>query len=84
MMEGMPSSTRAAVVDSLLAQGLNEAQLDDGISYGQVGDTTSAPAVLNILRDDSWISVIPALGGEQRFAEAVELATEVAAQVHAS
>lgn len=80
----LTASTRGAVVDSLLGQGLNEAELDDGISYGQIGDTTSAPAVLNILRDDSWISVIPALGGEQRFTEAVELATEVASQVYRS
>lgn len=80
----LAASTRGPVVDSLLAQGLNEAELDDGISYGQIGDTTSAPAVLNILRDDSWISVIPAIGGEQRFTDAVELATEVAAEVYRS
>jgi hypothetical protein len=43
------------VVQSLLDQGLNEAQIDGGISYAQIGDQTSAPAVLNIIRDDSWI-----------------------------
>lgn len=80
----LTASTRGAVVDSLLAQGLNEAQLDDAISYGQIGDETSAPAVLNVLRDDSWVSVIPAIGGEARFNLAVELAQEAAARVYGS
>lgn len=80
----LSASTRGAVVDSLLAQGLNEAQLDDAVSYGQIGDQTSAPAVFNVLRDDSWISVIPAVGGEARFNLAVELAQDAAARVYAS
>jgi hypothetical protein len=78
----LSASTRGAVVDSLLAQGLNEAQLDDAVSYGQIGDQTSAPAVFNVLRDDSWISVIPAVGGEARFNLAVELAQDAAARVY--
>jgi hypothetical protein len=78
----LTASTRGQVVDDLLAQGLNEAVLDDGVSYAQLGDETSAPAVLNVIRDDSWISVIEALGGEAFFNEAVELATEAANQVY--
>jgi hypothetical protein len=74
--------TRALVVDNLLAQGLNEAVLEDGVSYAQLGDENSAPAILNIVRDDSWISIIEALGGEAFFDEAVELASEVADQVY--
>jgi hypothetical protein len=80
----LTASTRGAVVDNLIAQGLNEAVLDDGISYAQLGDENSAPAVLNIIRDDSWISVIEALGGEAFFDEAVELAGEAAEQVYSS
>lgn len=76
--------TRGTTVDSLLAQGLNEAVIDDGISYAQIGDEVSAPAVLNIIRDDSWISVIEALGGEAFFDEAVQLAGEAATQVYGS
>jgi hypothetical protein len=78
----LSAATRANVVDNLLAQGLNEAVLEDGISYAQLGDDNSAPAILNIVRDDSWISVIEALGGEAFFDEAVELAGEVADQVY--
>jgi hypothetical protein len=80
----LDASSRGLIVDNLLAQGLNEATVDDGISYAQLGDENSAPAVLNILRDDSWISVIEALGGEAFFDEAVELAGEAATQVYSS
>jgi hypothetical protein len=78
----LTASTRASVVDNLIGQGLNEATLDDGISYAQLGDENSAPAILNIIRDESWVSIIEALGGEAFFDEAVELATEVADQVY--
>jgi len=78
----LSDGTRASIVDNLIAQGLNEAVLDDGISYAQLGDDNSAPAILNIVRDDSWVSVIQALGGEAFFDEAVELASEVADQVY--
>lgn len=78
----LSGSTRGTVVESLIAQGLNEAIIDEGISYAQIGDENSAPAVLNVLRDDSWISVIAAGGGELVFNEAVELADEAAQQVY--
>ena len=74
--------SRSLVVDNLLAQGLNEAVLDDGISYAQIGDENSVPAILNIVRNDSWISIIEALGGEAFFDEAVELESDVADQVY--
>lgn len=79
----LSDGTRGGVIDALIDQGLNEAVLDDGISYAQLGDDNK-PAILNIVRDDSWISVIQALGGEAFFDEAVELATEVADQVYVS
>jgi hypothetical protein len=78
----LSSSTSPGVVQSLLDQGLNEAQIDGGISYAQIGDETSAPAVLNVIRDDSWISVLEALGGEAFFDEATQIAAEVDAAVY--
>lgn len=75
-------ATRGSIVDALIAQGLNEAIIDDGISYAQIGDQNSAPAVFNIIRDDSWISVIQAIGGETYFDLAVQLAREAAGQVY--
>jgi hypothetical protein len=73
---------RASIVGDLIAQGLNEVLLDDALTYGQIGDEASAPAILNVLRDDSWISVIDALGGDTRFDRATELVDEVAAEVY--
>ncbi|MEZ5190598.1 MAG: hypothetical protein R2717_06940 [Schumannella sp.] len=78
----LSAGTRGGIVDNLIAQGLNEAVVEDGVSYAQIGDENSAPGVFNILRDDSWISVIEALGGESRFDEAVQLATEAASQAY--
>lgn len=78
----LSAATRGSVVEQLLGQGLNEAVIEGGISYAQIGDETSAPAVLNILRDDSWISVIAAAGGEAVFTEAVQLADEAAVEAY--
>ncbi|CAN5321175.1 hypothetical protein BH11ACT3_BH11ACT3_03680 [soil metagenome] len=79
----LSTATRGGVVDNLISQGLNEATLADGISYAQIGDETSAPAVLNVIRNDSWISVLEALGGEAFFDEATQIADEVKTQVYA-
>src|SRR5690606_17805503 len=57
------AGTRAAIIDDLVSQGLNEATTVDGITYGQTGDEVSAPAIVNYVRTDSWISVILARGG---------------------
>jgi hypothetical protein len=78
----LSTDARGPIIDDLIAQGLNEAVVDGGISYAQIGDENSAPAVFNILRDDSWISVIQARGGETYFDLAVELAGEAAGQVY--
>jgi hypothetical protein len=78
----LSGDTRGLIVDDLIAQGLNEAEVDGGISYAQIGDDNSAPAVLNILRADSWISVVQATGGEDAFNQAVQLADEAAGQAY--
>ena len=78
----LTAATRASTIDSLIAQGLNEAVVDDGVTYALLGDENSAPAILNIVRPHSWISVIQALGGEAFFTEAVEIADEVADEVY--
>jgi hypothetical protein len=78
----LSSATRGGIIDNLVSQGLNEAKLDGGISYAQIGDETSAPAVLNVIRNDSWVSVLEALGGEAFFDEATQIEAEVAAQVY--
>ena len=71
-------ATRPAIVQSLVDQGLNEAIDGDLILYAQQGDEDVAPAVLNVLRADSWISVIETIGGAAAFDEAITLAEEAA------
>ena len=43
-----------------------------------VVDEAAAPAIYNIIRDESWISVISAFGGQVFYDEAVMIADEVA------
>lgn len=78
------SATRAGIIGDLATQGLNQSQIDDATSYAQIGDDVSAPAVLNVVRSDSWISVIHALGGEERFQHAAELVDDVTGQVYSA
>ncbi len=77
------AATRAGVVNDLAAQGLNEDTTDEGaVTYSQFGDEAAAPAIYNIIRDDSWISVISAFGGQVFYDEAVMIADEVAGEVY--
>lgn len=77
------TANRATIINDLTAQGLNEATTPDGaFTYGQQGDESLAPAIYNVVTQESWISVISSLGGPAFYEEAVVLAGEVAAQVY--
>lgn len=78
------TATRAGIVNDLTSQGLNEEVTDDGtVTFSQQGDEQGlAPAILNVVTADSWISVIMSIGGPARFEEAVVLADEVEATVY--
>ena len=76
------TATRSGIVSDLVAQGLIESQIDGALTYAQIGDETSTQAILNVIRSDSWISVIEALGGEERFQRATELVDEVTGLVY--
>jgi hypothetical protein len=75
--------TRSAIIDDLVGQGLIETVDDGAVAYVRLGDEVSSPAILNVLRSDSWISVIEALGGEAFLEEARSIAAEVAVEVNA-
>ncbi len=75
-------ATRPAIVQSLLDQGLNEAIDGDLTLYAVQGDEEDAPAILNVLRPDSWISVIQTVGGPASFDEAITVADEAAAMAY--
>ena len=76
------SATRSGIVSDLIEQGLIESQIDGALTYAQIGDETSSQAMLNVIRSDSWISVIEAVGGEDRFQRATELVDEVTGLVY--
>jgi len=77
------TANRATIIADLTAQGLNEATTADGaFTYTQQGDEGLAPAIHNVVTQDSWISVISGLGGPAFYDEAVILAGDVATQVY--
>lgn len=76
------TSTRSGIVSALIASGLIESQIEGGLTYARIGDEVSAPAELHVIRNDSWISVLEAVGGEDRFQHATELVDEVTGQVY--
>ena len=73
----LTAATRPAVVASFAEQGLNEETTEDAVAYGVQGDRTLDPAIMNVLRGDSWISVIATIGGRDSYEQSVEIADEV-------
>lgn len=78
----LDAASREAVVGSLSGQGLN-ANVDGPIAtFAILGDEDRRPAILNVLREDSWISVIMTIGGTAPFERALDLADQVAQTVY--
>ena len=78
----LTTATRSGIVSRLIEQGLIESQIEGALTYAQIGDETSTQGILNVIRSDSWISVIEAVGGEDRFQRATELVDEVTELVY--
>jgi hypothetical protein len=76
------TATRSGIVGALIDNGLVESQIEGGLTYARIGDDVSAPAELHVIRSESWISVIEAVGGETRFQQATELVDEVTGEVY--
>ncbi|MCU1543530.1 MAG: hypothetical protein JWM50_1395 [Microbacteriaceae bacterium] len=75
-------ATRPDVVDSFSEQGLNEDVVDGAATFGVQGDKQLNPAVFNVLRAESWISVIETIGGPVAYTEAVAIAGEIYSTVY--
>jgi hypothetical protein len=78
----LTAATRPAVIASFAEQGLNEQVVGDGVAYGVQGDRTLDPAIMNVLRGESWISVIATIGGTDSYNQSVEIAQEVHDRVY--
>ena len=68
--------SRTPIVAQLIDQGLNETVAGDAVVYWQPGDTDEQPAIVNVVRAESWISVIQTIGGPVAYDEALEIAEE--------
>lgn len=73
----LSASTRPDIVASFAEQGLNEATVADGTTFALQGDKTLDPAIINVLRGESWISVIMTIGGLDSYTQAEAIAAEV-------
>jgi len=79
----LDSGTRGTTIESLVGQGLNERIDGEDFVYERTGDDVAAPAIVNVIGDDSWVSVIEGSGGQDHYEEAVAICDEVSAQVGA-
>jgi len=77
----LSADVRAQALDSFATQGLEETLTENRASYGTTG-SDNLPAITNVLRDDSWISVIKTVGGDDSYSNAIEISAEVAATVY--
>lgn len=77
-------ATRAGIIERLIGQGLNETVLGEAVVYGRFGDMAGAGAVVNAVRNDSWIGVISSFGGQEHYDLATAIATEMAVAVYTS
>ena len=77
------AATRDTVIEDLVEQGLNERVAGAVLIYERIGDEVAAPAVVNSVHEDCWISVIEGIGGEDFYEEAVAITDEVEVEVGA-
>lgn len=78
----LSAASRAPVIAELVDQGLNEAIDGNATIYWQEGDTEHQPAIINVIRADSWISVIQTIGGPDAYDDALAIAAEAYATVY--
>jgi len=77
----LSADVRAQALDSFATQGLDESLTENIATYATTGDEDQ-PAIINVLREDNWISVIKTVGGDESATNAAEIAAEVAATVY--
>ena len=74
----MTQTSRAEVIDGLLAQQLNPGQtLDGALTYWIQGDDVNVPAIFNALYDDAWYEVLIFPGGSLAYEEAESLVAQM-------
>lgn|GEM_PF-775830 len=74
--------SRAKIIDTFVANGLNESEFNGASIFGKQGDSDTTPAVINSIRASSWISVISTIGGAVNYEAARAIVAEVTAMVY--
>ncbi len=77
-------ANRPQVVEDLVAQGLNEREAGEAVVYEVMGDTEGFPAIVNVLRTESWMSVLSATGGQTAYDEAIAICDEMSQRAYSS
>lgn len=76
-------SNRARVVTGLEEDGLNESTHENSVTFGRFGDDSgTSSALYNVLRTDSWISVLSVQGGQDVYNHLIEIADGTASLVY--
>ena len=77
----LSEDTRQQALDDFATQGLVEELTESTAIYSKAG-SDDEPSITNVLREDSWISVLTTVGGAENATESLTIADEVAAQVY--
>lgn len=70
------------IVAVLESEGFELTLDEDRATYVQVGDEGATPAIVHVLRPDSWLTGYSALGGPDRVAVLTEYLEQVGAQLY--
>lgn len=74
----MTQTSRAEVIDGLLAQQLNPGQTSDGVlTYWIQGDGDTVPAIYNALYPDAWYEALIFPGGRLAYEESSSLVAQM-------
>ena len=69
-------------IAELRSRGMTQTTDGDAVTFTQSGDEGTTPAIIHILKPDSWVTVYSTFGGATRLAEITGWAQTVETQVY--
>lgn len=80
--QGLTQDAHEGVLAELSTRGMTETTAGDTVTFAQEGTEGGEPAVIHVLRPDSWITVYSTFGGAASLAKITGWAEIVATQVY--
>ncbi|MBX3090926.1 MAG: hypothetical protein KF801_00275 [Cryobacterium sp.] len=80
--QGLTQDAHEGVLAELETRGMTEVAAGDTVTFTQTGDEGSTPAIIHILKPDSWVTAYSTFGGTARLAEITGWANTVETQVY--